>query len=48
MAHRLELGLDTFGDVTADADGTLLPYAQVIRNVIDQAVLADSVGVDFI
>jgi probable LLM family oxidoreductase len=48
MAHRLELGLDTFGDVTADADGKLLPYAQVIRDVIDQAVLADSVGVDFI
>jgi probable LLM family oxidoreductase len=48
MAHRLELGLDTFGDVTADADGKLLPYAQVIRNVIEQAVLADAVGVDFI
>lgn len=48
MKHRLELGLDTFGDVTADADGKLLPYAQVIRDVIDQAVLADSVGVDFI
>jgi hypothetical protein len=48
MAHRRELGLDTFGDVTADADGKLLPYAQVTRNVIEQAVLADAVGVDFI
>lgn len=44
---ELELGLDTFGDVTVDADGATLPYAQVIRNVVDQAVLADEVGVDF-
>jgi len=42
----VEFGLDTFGDVTVGADGELLPYAQVIRNVIDQAVLADEVGVD--
>ena len=48
MAHQVELGLDTFGDVTADSEGKLLSYAQVIRDVIDQAVLADSVGVDFI
>jgi len=46
--HELELGLDTFGDVTVGEDGVPLPYAQVIRNVIDQAVLADEVGVDFI
>jgi probable LLM family oxidoreductase len=44
----LELGLDTFGDVTAGADGHLLPHAQVIRNVVDEAVLADELGVDFI
>ena len=44
---HLEMGLDTFGDVTADAAGTPLGYAQVIRNVVEEAVLADSVGVDF-
>ena len=43
----LELGLDTFGDVTAGADGQLLPPAQVIRNVIDEGVLADGLGIDF-
>ena len=48
MAIDLELGLDTFGDVTAGPDGVLLSHAQVIRNVIDEAVLADSLGVDFI
>ncbi len=43
---RLELGLDTFGDVTAGADGHLLSHAQVIRDVVEEAVLADAVGVD--
>ena len=44
----IELGLDTFGDVTDGADGTPLHAAQVIRNLINEAVLADEVGVDFI
>jgi probable LLM family oxidoreductase len=48
MAEQLQLGLDTFGDVTAAPDGSLLPAAQVLRNLVDQAVLADEVGVDFI
>jgi probable LLM family oxidoreductase len=47
MAQHLEFGLDTFGDVTAGADGASLPYAQVIRNVIEEGVLADSAGIDF-
>src|SRR5882757_2248892 len=44
---QLELGLDTFGDVTAGTDGQLLAPAQVIRNVIDEGVLADGLGIDF-
>src|SRR6185436_2024357 len=48
MKPYLELGLDTFGDVTLGADGRPLPQAQVIRNLIDEAVLADELGVDFI
>ncbi len=47
MAQDLELGVDTFGDVTAGPDGQLLPHAQVIRNVIAEAVLAEASGVDF-
>ncbi|MCS3842491.1 LLM class flavin-dependent oxidoreductase [Microbacterium sp. AK031] len=43
----LEFGLDTFGDITLDADGRLLTAAQTIRNIVDQAELADRVGVDF-
>ncbi len=48
MASALQFGLDTFGDVTRDASGALLPHAQVIRNVVAEAVLADEVGLDFI
>ena len=44
----LEFGLDTFGDVTRGADGAPVSHAQAIRNVIDEAVLADELGVDFI
>jgi probable LLM family oxidoreductase len=39
-------GLDTFGDVTAGDDGEPQPYPEVIRNLVEQAVLADQVGVD--
>ncbi len=48
MAKTVELGIDTFGDVTKGADGKMLPAAQVIRNLLDEAILADQTGVDFI
>ncbi|MBV9531896.1 MAG: LLM class flavin-dependent oxidoreductase [Bradyrhizobium sp.] len=48
MTTRLELGLDSFGDVTRHAAVMLLPHAQVIRNVVDEAALADELGIDFI
>ncbi|MCA6120955.1 LLM class flavin-dependent oxidoreductase [Bradyrhizobium sp. WSM 1704] len=48
MTTSLEFGLDTFGDVTRDAAGAALPHAQVIRNVVEEAVLADQLGIDFI
>jgi len=46
MSHALEFGLDTFGDVTIDHDGTLKSQAQVLRDVVEEAVLADRVGID--
>ena len=46
MAQQFEFGLDTFGDITSASDGKLLPQAQVIRDVIEEAVLADELGVD--
>jgi probable LLM family oxidoreductase len=48
MNQSTELGLDTFGDITDGADGKPLHAAQVIRNLVEEAVLADQVGVDFI
>jgi probable LLM family oxidoreductase len=47
MQH-LEFGLDTFGDVPEDDSGAPLSYARAIRQVFDEAVLADSIGVDVI
>lgn len=47
MPPSLDLGLNTFGDITADCDGRLELHAQVIRNVIDEAILADEMEVDF-
>src|SRR5579863_7118911 len=48
MTQKIELGLDTFGDITAKSDGSLKSHAQVIRDVIEEGVLADAVGVDAI
>jgi probable LLM family oxidoreductase len=44
----LTMGLDTFGDVPVDDAGSALPQAAAIRQVIDEAVLADELGVDAI
>jgi len=45
---KLELGLDTFGDRTRTADGKQLSHAEVIRQLVEQAELADRVGLAFI
>jgi probable LLM family oxidoreductase len=48
MTTPLQMGLDTFGDVTVDENGQLLSFGQSLRDVVEQAVVADQVGVDFI
>src|ERR1044072_8130396 len=48
MTRKLELGLDTFGDITDGPDGRPRHAAQVIRDLVEEAVLADRVGVYFI
>src|SRR5438045_8473578 len=48
MTAPPKYGLDTFGYITSDASGAMLPHGQVIRNVVDEAVLADDLGLDFI
>jgi probable LLM family oxidoreductase len=46
MAAAIELGVNTFGDVTVDSEGRLLSQAEVLRNVIVEGELADRVGLD--
>ena len=46
-ASSIELGLDTFGDVTHGPDGSPRPMAQVLRDVVEEAVLADELGLSF-
>jgi probable LLM family oxidoreductase len=47
MAHALELGVDSFGDVTVAADGRKLTQAEALRNVVEEGALADQVGLAF-
>ncbi|MET8331988.1 LLM class flavin-dependent oxidoreductase [Streptomyces sp. NPDC005181] len=42
----LVFGLDTFGDVPEDDSGTPVSDARAIRQVVDEAVLAEETGVD--
>ncbi|MEU0791222.1 LLM class flavin-dependent oxidoreductase [Amycolatopsis sp. NPDC005961] len=44
----VQFGLDTFGDVPEDDAGRPLSHAAAIRQVVDEAVLADEIGVDVI
>jgi probable LLM family oxidoreductase len=45
-AHEFEFGLNTFLTVTVDASGQPVAGDQVIRNAVEEAVLAESVGID--
>jgi len=45
--NELQLGLDTFGDITVNDDGGRSTDAQTIRDIVDEAVLADRVGLSF-
>jgi probable LLM family oxidoreductase len=47
MEHQLEIGVETFGDVTEDREGRPLHHAQVLRNVLTEALAAEEAGLDF-
>ena len=46
MDDAFALGLDTFGDVTRTSQGTPESQARVLRDVIEEATLADDLGLD--
>ncbi|HTE61145.1 MAG TPA: Atu2307/SP_0267 family LLM class monooxygenase [Solirubrobacteraceae bacterium] len=45
-AHEFEFGLDTFIPITVDHAGQPVSGDEVIRNTVEEAVLAESVGID--
>jgi len=47
-ASAYSFGIDTFGDLPTTDDGKLFGYAAAIRQVVDEAVLADKLGIDII
>src|SRR5581483_8062372 len=46
MAGAFQIGLNTFGDVTAGSGGGLKSHAAVLRDVLEEASLADRLGLD--
>ncbi|MGN6744340.1 MAG: LLM class flavin-dependent oxidoreductase, partial [Amnibacterium sp.] len=44
----VRFGIDTFGDVTRGPDGSPNPQHRVIRDVVEEGVLAEQVGLDAI
>ena len=46
MNSTFALGIDTFGDVTLSSGGTLQSQAHVLRDVVDEAVLAEQTGLE--
>mgnify|MGYP003348404965 CR=1 FL=1 len=44
--QNFEFGIDTFGDVGFNATGVLKSQAQVLREVVDEAVLAEQCEID--
>ena len=45
---NIEFGIDTFGDLPRDDRGQIVSYAEAIRRVVAEGVLADEVGIDVI
>ena len=46
QVSELRFGLDTFGDMSSDDQGKPLTAGQTIRNLVDQAKLADDLGIN--
>lgn len=42
----IQFGLDSFGDLPTDSNGKIMSHAAAIRQVVDEAILADTLGID--
>lgn len=45
MTH-VQFGIETFGDLPLDDTGTVMSHAAALRQVVDEASLADQIGID--
>jgi probable LLM family oxidoreductase len=45
---NIQFGIDTFGDLPRDDRGEIVSYAEAIRRIVDEAVVADETGIDVI
>lgn len=45
---NLQFGIDTFGEIPTDDRGNVVSYAQAIRAVVEEAILADEIGIDVV
>lgn len=44
----IEFGIDSFGDLPRDDRGAILSHAEAIRATVEEAMLADQVGIDVV
>src|SRR5690606_33058330 len=44
----VQFGIDSFGDLPRDDAGNVVSHAQAIRAAVEEAVLADQVGIDVV
>lgn len=44
----IEFGIDSFGDLPRDERGTIMSHAAALRATVDEAVLADQIGIDVV
>src|SRR5690554_397575 len=45
---EIEFGIDSFGDLPRDDNGNVVSYAEALRATVEEAVLADQVGIDVV
>ena len=45
---KLEFGIETFGDIVANEDGSLKSAAESIRQIVHEGEIADKYGIDVI
>jgi probable LLM family oxidoreductase len=45
---KITFGIDTFGDLPRDDRGEIVSHARAIRAVVEEAILADEIGIDAI